>query len=64
MTTYNFRPEIIAHEIIESLGDFAADFDIDAIADELIIADYSKNDPVFTINQDKDFWAVVESHAL
>lgn len=60
MTTYETRNEAITREIIEPLGEYAAVHDIDAIADELIKAE----DEGFTIDQDADFWAIVEKHAL
>lgn len=60
MTTYTTRNEAVQREIIEPLGEYAAVHDIDAIADELIKAE----DEGFTIDQDADFWAIVEKHAL
>lgn len=60
MTTYTTRNEAVQCEIIEPLGEWAEEHNIDAIADQLIQA----TDDGFTIDQDADFWAIVEKHAL
>ena len=60
MTTYTTRNEAVQHEIIEPLGEYAQEHDIDAIADTLIKVE----DEGFTIDQDADFWAVVAANAL
>lgn len=60
MTTYDTRTDAIRREIIEPLGEYAQEHDVDAIADEIIIA----GDNGFTIDQDADFWAIVANHAL
>lgn len=60
MTTYTTRNEAVQREIIEPLGEWAEEHNIDAIADQLIQA----TDDGFTIDQDADFWAIVEKHAL
>ena len=60
MTTYTTRNEAVQREIIEPLGEYAQEHDIDAIADTLIKAE----DEGFTIDQDADFWAVVAANAL
>lgn len=64
MTTYTTRNEAIQREIIEPLGEYAAEHDIDAIADALITCDSEGINPVFYIDEDADFWAVVEANAL
>lgn len=60
MTTYESRTDAIRREIIEPLGEYAQEHDVDAIADEIIIA----GDNGFAIDQDADFWAIVANHAL
>lgn len=60
MTTYTTRNEAIQREIVEPLGEWAAEHDVDAIADQLIKAE----DDGFTIDQDADFWDVVANNAL
>lgn len=60
MTTYESRTDAIRREIIEPLGEYAQEHDVDAIANEIIIA----GDNGFTIDQDADFWDVVFTKAL
>lgn len=60
MTTYETRNEAITREIIEPLGEYAQEHNIDAIADTLIQAE----DEGFTIDQGADFWAVVAANTL
>ena len=60
MTTYESRTDAITREIIEPLGEYAQEHDVNAIADQLIKA----TDDGFTIDQDADFWAIVANHAL
>ncbi|ACP33598.1 hypothetical protein [Corynebacterium aurimucosum] len=64
MTTYARRDDAITREIIEPLGEYAAEHNIDAIADELIICDGTGLDPVYYINPDADFWNIVANNAL
>ena len=63
MNTYSTRTEAIQREIVEPIeaGDAnAAEFDIDAIADQ-VIGDYSDG---FTLLVDTDeFWEIVAEHA-
>lgn len=60
MTTYTTRNEAIAREITAPLGEYADQHDIDAIADELIKTEGQG----FYLDEDADFWATVEAHAL
>ncbi|MDK8469864.1 hypothetical protein [Corynebacterium accolens] len=60
MDIYTTRNEAIQREIIEPLGEWAEEHNIDAIADELITA----TDTGFHIDEAKDFWAVVSNNAL
>lgn len=46
------------------LGEYAAQHDVDAIIDELIISSGTAATPQFYADPDADFWAVVASHAL
>lgn len=64
MTTYARRNDIIAQEITGPLGEYAAEHDIDAIADALIVCDTDGLDPVFYIDPDADFWGTVAANAL
>ena len=60
MTTITTRNEAVQREIIEPLGEWAEEHNIDAIADQLIKAE----DDGFTIDQDADYWAVVAANTL
>lgn len=60
MTTYATRNEAIDREITAPLGEYADQHDIDAIADELIKTEGEG----FYLDEDADFWATVEAHAL
>lgn len=64
MTTYARRDEAVLREIIEPLGEWANEYDVDAIADKLVICDGSGLNPVYSLDQDADFWAVVAVNAL
>lgn len=64
MTTYTTRDEAVQRLIIEPLCEWVDDFDIDAIADEVIITTGEGVDYGFTIDDDADFWGIVEKHAL
>ena len=65
--TYTTRDEAIEREIIDPIEasgevtDARAEFDIDAIADE-VLGDYSEG---YACRVDDDrFWAAVEAHAI
>ncbi|MDJ1372217.1 hypothetical protein [Gulosibacter molinativorax] len=70
---YTTRTEAI-ESIIEALGEFADEHDIDAIADEVIEYDdaydaeknvYHLDRQGFYIKPDtEEFWAIVQKHAL
>lgn len=59
-TTYTTRNEAVQREIIEPLGEWAAEHDVDAIADQLIKTEGEG----FYLDQDADFWEVVANNAL
>lgn len=73
-TAYEARAAII--DIIEATGviqDAAAEFDLDAIAGELVLfrdgydadrAAYITNAAGYEIDEDADFWGIVEANAL
>lgn len=60
MTTYTTKNDTIQYEIIEPLGEWAEEHNIDAIADELI----TSTDTGFHIDDTKDFWEVVANNPL
>lgn len=70
MTRYTTRDEAIYHEITAPLGDDVTDFDVDAIADELIEFRVDHDDQGrelldtagYEVREDVEFWAVVERH--
>ena len=66
MTIYTTKQDYIAQVINPALGEYAAEHDIDAIADEMLIWHNDVNGPGsngFMEDETKDFWAVVEAHA-
>lgn len=64
MTTYTTRNEAIDREIIQPLGEYAGQFDIDAIADQVLVSVGEGIDYRFTTNDDVDFWDVVAQHEI
>ena len=66
MTIYTTKQDYIAQVIIPVLGDYATEFDIDAIADKMLIWRNDINKPGnngFVEDKSKDFWTVVENNA-
>lgn len=63
---YHNKENYIGEVIEPALGEYAAEHDIDAIADEMLIW-HNDIDQLgsngFTEDESKDFWAVVEAHA-
>ena len=59
---YESRTEIINNEIIPSLGDAANDFDIEAIADEVTIYDFTHTPARVTMIEGDEFWEIAEKH--
>ena len=63
---YSNKENYIAEVIAPALGDYAAEHDIDAIADDMLIwhndIDRLGNNG-FLEDESKDFWEVVEAHA-
>lgn len=72
MTTYTTREEAVQREIIEPLGEYAAEHDVEAIADAVLYwHDEVRKDGStwlpgcgYRLNQEVDFWEIVEKHAL
>lgn len=60
MNVYTTGDEAIYREITLVLGEHAADFDIDAIAEQVIVSD----ERGFYVDEDADFWAIVQENAL
>ena len=67
MTIYTTKQDYIAQVITPALGECAAEHDIDAIADEMLIWHNDIGQPGnngFMEDETKDFWSVVEAHAV
>lgn len=68
MTTYTTYEEAVQREIIEPLGEWVEDFDIEAIADEVIVSVGEGVNYRFTLEEGFEehdtFWGVVAKHAL
>ena len=67
MTIYTTKQDYIAQVIAPALGDYAAEHDIDAIADAMLIwhNDIGRlGNNGFIEDESKDFWSVVEAHAV
>ena len=63
---YSNKENYIAEVIAPALGEYAAEFDIDEIAYEMLIWHNDVSGPGnngFLEDETKDFWAVVEAHA-
>ena len=66
MSIYTTKQDYISQVIEPALGDYAAEHDIDAIADEMLNWHNDIGQPGnngLMEDESKDFWAVVEAHA-
>lgn len=64
MNTYTDRNEAIYNEIIIPLGGYTEEYDIDAIADQVLTTTGEGKEFRIILDEDVDFWAVVEANAL
>ena len=74
MTTYDTRDEAIQHEIIEPLGEYAQEHDVDAIADKIIVwhdhltpggrVDFTLSGYQANPDEKPNFWDIVADNAL
>ena len=74
MTTYATRDDAIQHEIIEPLGEYAQEHDVDAIADKLIVwhdhitpggrVDFALSGYQVNPDEKPNFWDIVADNAL
>lgn len=62
-TIYGIRNDAIQNEIIAPLGEYADQHNIDAIADQLIIMDTDRGEVTYRIDENADFWEIVEANA-
>lgn len=58
MRSYSTKNDAIQREIIEPLGEYAGNYNIDAIADEIIISGGTAVAPQFSIDPAADFWVI------
>ena len=71
MVIYTTKQDYIAQVIVPALGDYAAEHDIDAIADDMLHwhnevdsnGDINIGRSGFVEHEGKNFWAVVENNA-
>lgn len=67
-TIYSTRNEAIQQEIIEPLGSYADEHNIDAIADDIIHQANTRHGEVYYFNAMEDdpeaFWEIVADHAI
>lgn len=64
---YTSKNEYIGQIIEPALKEWAAEHDIDAIADDMLVWHNDVNglgDNGFLEDESKDFWSVVEAHAV
>ncbi|NDO78470.1 hypothetical protein GKZ75_09595 [Kocuria indica] len=69
---YYSKTEAAAHEIVEALGEYAGQHDIDAIADEVLTMRHTENeagqtvgDPWYEVTvSENEFWDSVGRHAI
>lgn len=64
MNTYTTRDDAIHYEITIALGEYVDEFDVDAIADQVLTTTGEGSNYRYILNEDVDFWAVVEDNAL
>ncbi|MGJ4108573.1 hypothetical protein ACUY2T_09985 [Corynebacterium sp. 22_2729] len=64
MNLYTTRDDAIHYEITLALGEYADEHDIDAIADEVLTTTGEGSSYRYHLDEDVDFWAVVEANAL
>lgn len=61
-TTYD---DAVHHEVVVPLGEHTDDFDVEAIAEEVIGEEGVGVDLIFIpIVNDSEFWQIVERHAI
>lgn len=64
MTSYTTKQDAIQAEIIDVIGVGAADeYDIDAIADQVLTSEGTGFEYRIVVDETVDFWAVVEAAA-
>ena len=64
MNLYSTRDDAIHYEIILALGEYADEHDIEAIADQVLTTTGEGIYYRYHLDEDVNFWAVVEANAL
>lgn len=64
MTTYTTKNDAIQNEIINPLGEYAEEHNIEAIADQVLTTTGEGTNYAYTLREDIDFWDVVANNSL
>lgn len=63
--SYTSFNDALQHEVIDPLGEYADDFDVEAIAEEVIGQEGFGVNLIFVpIVNDSEFWQIAERHAI
>ncbi len=63
MNTYATRDEAVQREIIEPLGEYANEHNIEGIEEQVIITTGEGTELRYKLNEDVDFWEIVAANA-
>lgn len=63
MNTYTTRDEAVQREIIEPLGEYANEHNIEEIEEQVIITTGEGTELRYKLNEDVDFWEIVAANA-
>lgn len=63
MNTYTTRDEAITREIIEPLGEYANEHNIEEIEEQVIITTGEGTELRYHLNEDVDLWEIVAANA-
>lgn len=64
MTTYTTYNDAVQNEIINPLGEYAQEHNIEAIADQVLTTTGEGTNYSYTLREDIEFWDVVANNAL
>lgn len=63
MNTYTTRNEAVQREIIEPLGEYANEHNIEGIEEQVIVTTGEGTELRYKLNEDVDFWEIVAANA-
>lgn len=63
MNTYTTRDEAVQREIIEPLGEYANEHNIEGIEEQVIITTGEGTELRYKLDEDVDFWEIVAANA-